>query len=327
MTEEFFYHYTTKEAAKLIISDGKILPSLKANRDARYGEGVYLTTLEPGYGEATIKNNNWDGYGVEVSKTKIGVFFEIQIPSSKVVRVNNTRDIQIYKGPLQLSDYKWSLKNWDGKLLATQFFMVSSEGKAREHQRDCMGMYTIVGSLATQGGESTFVYRKNAGVLSKFLYCNNGVGGWLVGEFEGVILAKPIARLQQRVDNIDNRIHYSPSKTKPWMYYANGWRNDDKTLKVFPCYITTTVTTRTTTTTPESTTRSAPLTTTAAAPGQEPDAGKGHFNGWIFFGGLFTLGLLAAIAGSRSGTGVTEIGSEWVERQFSGDYFQYYAIL
>ena len=63
MTEEFFYHYTTKEAAKLIIFDGKILPSLNTNRDARYGEGVYLTTLEPGYGEAATKSSNWAGGG------------------------------------------------------------------------------------------------------------------------------------------------------------------------------------------------------------------------------------------------------------------------
>ena len=132
MAEEFFYHYTSKIVAKSIIRRGKILPvsdSLEANGDALHGEGVYLTTLEPGHGEEIIKHNKWGG--VAATKTTIEVFFEILIPSSKVVRANDTRDIQVHKGPLQLSNYKWSLKNWDGQLLATQFFMVSSDGEQR----------------------------------------------------------------------------------------------------------------------------------------------------------------------------------------------------
>ena len=80
MAEEFFYHYTSKEASELIIHEGEILPSLKANGDAVHGNGVYLTTLEPGYGEETIKNNNWDG--LTRTKTDIEAFFEILFPSS-----------------------------------------------------------------------------------------------------------------------------------------------------------------------------------------------------------------------------------------------------
>merc|ERR1711942_405782 len=50
-------------------------------------------------------------------------------------------------------------------------------------------------------------------------------------------------------------------------------------------------TTTTTTTTPATTTTSIPLTTTA---GPDSDTGKGHFDGWSFFGGiLLTLGLAA----------------------------------
>ena len=227
-TEEFFYHYTSKKAAKLIIFKGNILPSLEANGDAIYGEGVYLTTLEPGHGEETIKNNNWDG--VAASKTNIEVYFEIQIPSNKVVRANNSRDIQVHKGPLHLSDYKWSLKNWDGMLLATQFFMVSSEGKAKKCHGRCMGKYTIVRDFVTrQGRESTFVYKKDEGELTSYLYYNNE--GWLVGDVAG----DSICRLQQKV--YGQTVH-SPSKIKPWMYYShNGWKDDDKTLKVFPCYL------------------------------------------------------------------------------------------
>ena len=182
MSEEYFYHYTSISAAKLIILAGKIRPSLEVNGDAVHGNGVYLTTLEPGYGEETIKHNNWDG--VARTKTDIEAFFEILIPSSKVVRANDTRDIQVYKGPLKLSDYKWSLKNWDGQLLATQFFMVSSEGKAKEHQGCCMGRYTLVKDFVTrQEEEICFVYKKDEGEWSRYLY--NFVGDWFVGAIAG----------------------------------------------------------------------------------------------------------------------------------------------
>merc|ERR1711942_610944 len=66
-------------------------------------------------------------------------------------------------------------------------------------------------------------------------------------------------------------------------------------------------TTTTTTTTPATTTTSTPITTTA---GPDSDTGKGHFDGWSFFGGiLLTLGLAAiGLVGYkyyrlRSGTG------------------------
>merc|ERR1712179_580128 len=87
----------------------------------------------------------------------------------------------------------------------------------------------------------------------------------------------------------------------------------------------TTTTITTTTTTPETTTSTKPTTTTTTTtpastasttststevPGPEPDTGKGHFDGWSFFGGiLLTLGLAAiGLVGYkyyrlRSGTG------------------------
>merc|ERR1711881_160465 len=77
-----------------------------------------------------------------------------------------------------------------------------------------------------------------------------------------------------------------------------------------PDTTTTTVTTTTTipTTTTTTTTTPVPITTSTAAP--EPATGKGHFDGWSFFGGiLLTLGLAAiGLVGYkyyrlRSGTG------------------------
>ena len=129
MGEEYFYHYTTHVAAKNIFLSGKILPSLSAKGHAALGDGVYLTTLDPGLGRETIKNNNWDGSGGGMNK-KLDVYFEIFMPSSKVRRAKDKRDIQVHSGALQLADYKWSLKNWNGQLLATQFHMISSQGES-----------------------------------------------------------------------------------------------------------------------------------------------------------------------------------------------------
>ena len=225
MSEEYFYHYTSKDAAMLIIHEGKILPSLKAKGDAVHGEGVYLTTLEPGHGEETIKNNNWDG--VAATETKIEAFFEILIPSSKVVRAIDTRDIQVHEGPLQLRDYKWNLKNWEGKLLATQFFMVSSDGNAKAYHGCCMGKYSIVGNFVVrQGEENTFVYKQEKGNM--FLYnCN---GDWAVGPIAGSDMCMLIQH------NGEDRTCYVPSKISPWEYGKKGWRGDDRSFKVFPCY-------------------------------------------------------------------------------------------
>merc|ERR1711874_422716 len=74
---------------------------------------------------------------------------------------------------------------------------------------------------------------------------------------------------------------------------------------------TTTTTTTTTTAAPTTTTTTSPTPTpSTAAPEPVPDTGKGHFDGWSFFGGiLLTLGLAAiGLVGFkyyrlRSGTG------------------------
>ena len=47
MTEVYFYHYTTEDAARRIVREGEIFPSVAAGGDAVHGEGVYLTTLDP----------------------------------------------------------------------------------------------------------------------------------------------------------------------------------------------------------------------------------------------------------------------------------------
>ena len=129
-------------AATQIVLDGKIRPSLASGGDAIHGDGVYLTTLEPKYGLPTIMNNNWDG--VAVNRAKVEAYFEFWLPSSAIIRAKEKRNIQVYKGTLKLSDYKWNLKSFEtGDLLATQYFMISSEGEAMKEYSDIMGRYTL----------------------------------------------------------------------------------------------------------------------------------------------------------------------------------------
>ena len=143
MTEEYFYHYTDSAGARAIFLSGKIRPSLKGNGDAAHGDRVYLTTLDTRLRREAVLNNNWDGVAGHQGKN-IDCYFEILMPSDKVKRAKEKRDIQVHSGELKLADYKWSLKNWEGDLLATQHFMISSEGQAAVKQCSSMGRYTLV---------------------------------------------------------------------------------------------------------------------------------------------------------------------------------------
>ena len=227
MTEEVAYHYTTEEAAKAIVLAGEISPSLQANGDAAHGDGVYLTTLEPRLGRSVIVNNNWDGLAASNDK-KLEVYFEIMMPSSKVARIKERRDIQVYPGALWLDNFKWSLKNFGGELMATQHFMVSSQGEAaRLHSRN-MGRDTLVRDYVTEGRR--FVYKKDEG--GSFLYLVQG--HWVVSPVAGDCMTALI--------QYSSTPHPSPPKTFVWSYAYNkadvegSVINTDITLKVYPCY-------------------------------------------------------------------------------------------
>ena len=230
MTEEFFFHYTTEEAAIQIVLDGEIEASLGADGDAVHGEGVYLTTLEPKYGLQTIMKNNWGGAAAD--RAKVDAYFEILLPSREITRAKDKRDIQVYKGTLKLSDYKWNLRSFDtGDLLATQYFMISSEGEAMEEHSDIMGRYKLSKKNVTNCPplSNVPVYKKDGGKF--YLYLTHR-GNWIVSDVVGHS-AGYIFQLNS------GEPAPSPLKNLPWQYSsdanANGWKDDD-TLKVYPCY-------------------------------------------------------------------------------------------
>lgn len=57
------YHYTTKDGKEGIRDSGVIYESRKsgARDDARFGSGVYLTSLPPSSGKVQLALNNYDG--------------------------------------------------------------------------------------------------------------------------------------------------------------------------------------------------------------------------------------------------------------------------
>lgn len=221
MSEEYFYHYTNYEFAKKIFLNGKIKPSKRINGDAVHGDGVYLTTLDPRNGKDVVGKNNWDGIARN-NDHKMECYFEILIPSSKVTRAKEKRDIQVYPGELVLSDYMWSLKDWAGDLLATEHFMVRSEGKAAENYPKTMGRYTLCKWVVMP--DKTPVYEHNDRKL--FLYKKDQI--WFIGPVVG--------------NNAGYLIQHSedspaPKKTIPWRYaHSNNELKIDETLRVDPIY-------------------------------------------------------------------------------------------
>ena len=107
-------------------------------------------------------------------------YFEILIPSSKVKRAKDRRDIQVHAGELILSQYKWSLKSSDGELLATPHFMISSEGQAKNSQSDSMGRYTLCDYIVTQLIIPVYKHDEN----NRFLYRSSD-GKWFVSDVVG----------------------------------------------------------------------------------------------------------------------------------------------
>ena len=102
------------------------------------------------------------------------------MPSSKVKRAREKRDIQVHPGELVLANYKWSLKNWDGELLATQHFMVRSEGRAAYLQSARMGRYTLVGNILCNGKYPVYKHDEGDSYISMDMH-----GNWSVGSVAG----------------------------------------------------------------------------------------------------------------------------------------------
>ena len=107
------YHYTDKAGYDAIRRTQKIRKSTDTANDARYGVGVYLTSLSPrNRSKVVISKNNYDGarggqfaYN-QMDDGKVDYWFEFDIDSSKVTAYKGARDIWLFPGnDISFADY------------------------------------------------------------------------------------------------------------------------------------------------------------------------------------------------------------------------------
>ena len=106
-----YYHYTDKDSLKKIKRSKRIKKSVLSNKDALYGEGVYLTRLDPqNESKFEIAMNNYDGGWLQgLREGKIDCYIKIIIPDSQVKEAPSDRDIYVYpNADIRLDNYDWS---------------------------------------------------------------------------------------------------------------------------------------------------------------------------------------------------------------------------
>jgi len=106
------YHYTSDQGHQRIIGQKLIKQSQNFQRDCVYGDGVYLTTLNPEDfdKESLAKNNYGGGWRKRLSDGRLDYYIEIEIPFSdlKLTRCEaDGRDVYLYTGDLPLDNFKW----------------------------------------------------------------------------------------------------------------------------------------------------------------------------------------------------------------------------
>jgi len=217
-----FYHYTDEEGAKNIIRSGTIQASLKSmiKGDVAYGNGVYLTELNPWtYSKHQIAMNNWVNTS-DATMNKLKNYFILSIPSGNIKNTNaEGRNIFLYgnRKDLRLHKYPWVLKDYDSKeTIASYKYKVTSSGPAARKQNNKMGDYIMTDEIVN--GRPVFKRsRQNIFMDSK--------GRWSVGKDVGVDKS-----------GIFQNSNYSlgPHQNKQWEYSnkGKGWKRDDDTLKV-----------------------------------------------------------------------------------------------
>jgi len=106
------YHYTSDKGHARISSTGVIKQSQNFERDCVYGDGVYLTTLNPeDFDKAELAKNNYGGaWRKKLADGRLDYYIEIEIPFSdlNLERCDaDDRDVYLYSGDLVLSRFKW----------------------------------------------------------------------------------------------------------------------------------------------------------------------------------------------------------------------------
>ncbi|GMI07634.1 hypothetical protein TrVE_jg13116 [Triparma verrucosa] len=115
------YHYTTHQAAEEIFESGELKPSTKAgnNRDAKDGDGIYLTSMPPWADEKLLLKNNYAHAGASTSKLEFYFLFHAdEFESRKLSKCTSDpfsdREVYVLQGhePLVLNQLSLRFGTW-----------------------------------------------------------------------------------------------------------------------------------------------------------------------------------------------------------------------
>ena len=111
------YHYTSKQGLSSIKRDERIRASREVGgsaptRDCQYGEGVYLTRLDPNeHSKAEVAKNNYAGgwqYRLDGGNVDCYVEVEMDLSDTQLQKcLVHGRDVYLYDGDLILSGRQW----------------------------------------------------------------------------------------------------------------------------------------------------------------------------------------------------------------------------
>ena len=112
------YHYTNKQGLASIKREERIKASRQEGgsaptRDCQYGEGVYLTRLDPDqHSKAELAKNNYGGgWQSRMDDGNVDCYVEVEMdaldPQLQKCRVQG-RDVYLYDGDLTLQGMQWS---------------------------------------------------------------------------------------------------------------------------------------------------------------------------------------------------------------------------
>ncbi|KAK3607067.1 hypothetical protein CHS0354_027929 [Potamilus streckersoni] len=116
------YHHTSWQGFKGIWKEGRIKESTVESRDARFGRGVYLTSLGPETSEEDVLHNNYDDAEMAIRDRmdRVEVIIEVRVSKQNVEEAPSKRDIYIHKGEIANSAITGMYKR-DGKGKARRF--------------------------------------------------------------------------------------------------------------------------------------------------------------------------------------------------------------
>lgn len=106
------YHYTSEQSHARIVASGRIKMSQNFQKDCVYGDGVYLTTLNPeDFDKTELAKNNYGGaWRKRLADGRLDYYVEIEIPYSNLNLQRceaGGRDVYLYVTDLDLSEFKW----------------------------------------------------------------------------------------------------------------------------------------------------------------------------------------------------------------------------